>query len=253
MHPTLIKIGSISLYTYGLFIALAFLTAITLAQKEARRYGASTGQITDLGFFILIAAIVGSRILYLMINPELIAQDPWEAFRLWNGGLVFYGGFIAAVITATVFMRKKKMPLWQTTDIFAPALAAGHTLGRIGCFFAGCCYGRSCELPWAVTFSHPDTLAPSGIGLHPAQLYSSASNLCIFIFLWSFRKHKTFDGQIFWIYVLLYGIARSILELFRGDPRGQLFNGALTTSQLIGLLLAVAAVVMLRRLRKPEA
>ncbi|MBW2368925.1 MAG: prolipoprotein diacylglyceryl transferase, partial [Deltaproteobacteria bacterium] len=177
MHPILIKIGNISLYTYGLFIALAFLTAISLAQKEARRYGANSSQITDLGFFILIAAIVGSRILYLIINPELMAQDPWEAFRLWNGGLVFYGGFIAAVITAAIYMRKKKMPLWQTTDIFAPALAAGHALGRIGCFFAGCCYGRACDLPWAVTFSHPDTLAPSGIALHPAQLYASACNL----------------------------------------------------------------------------
>lgn len=131
----------------------------------------------------------------------------------------------------------------------APSLAIGHSIGRLGCFFAGCCYGKACDLPWAVTFTNPDSLAPIGVPLHPTQLYSALTNLFIFIFLCFFRGRKKFDGQLFWIYVLLYGVARSILEIFRGDFRGEPVFGILSVSQTIGCIMAVFAVVMLIYLR----
>ena len=249
MHPILIEIGNIPLYTYGLFVALGFLTALGLAQKEARRVGENPTLMVDLGFYLLIAAIVGSRLFFLIVNPEVVLESPLAAFQIWKGGLVFYGGFIAALITAIVFVRMKKLSFMRVADIFAPGLAAGHAVGRIGCFFAGCCYGKECDLPWAVVFRDPLSLAPTGVHLHPTQLYSVAANLMVFGILWFSRTRITRQGRLFWLYVMLYGIIRTILEIFRGDPRGPLF-GVLSVSQVIGLVLACVAGAALLVLRK---
>jgi len=244
MYPTLLHFGKITIFTYGFFLALGFLAGIFLAKTEAKRVGEDPDKILDLAFYILIAAIVGSRIFYVATNPKLYMAAPLEIFKIWNGGLVFYGGFIAALITGLVYLHRKDMPVWKTTDIIAPSLALGQTLGRLGCFFAGCCYGKVCELPWAVTFTHPDTLAPIGQPVHPTQLYSAATNLTIFILLYAFRRKKKFDGQLFWTYVFLYGITRSIIEMFRGDFRGDLIFNTLSISQATGILMGVLAIIM---------
>ena len=249
MHPVLFNIGKLSIHTYGFFIAMGFLTGIFLAKKEAQRLGEDHEKILDLCFYLLIAAIVGSRLFYVAMNPRMFVSDPLEIFRLWRGGLVFYGGFIAALITAIVYMKKRNMHLWKTADILAPALAAGQFFGRLGCFSAGCCYGKTCDLPWAVTFRNLDSLAPIGMPLHPTQLYHALSNLFIFGFLWFFRSRKKFDGQPFWVYVLLYAMTRSFLEMFRGDFRGYSLGGIISASQAIGAVMAVIAVVMLVTLR----
>lgn len=249
MHPILFKIGNVSLYTYGLFVALGFLTALGLARREAQRLGENPTHILDMGFYMLIAAIVGARLFFLVINPDVISESPWAVFQIWRGGLVFYGGFIAALITAIVYVRKNKIPFLRVADIFSPGLAAGHAVGRIGCFLAGCCYGKTCDLPWAVTFNDPLSLAPIGVQLHPSQLYSVVANFVVFSFLWFFRKRTQYTGQLFWLYVLSYGLVRAFLELFRGDPRGAFF-GDVPVSQGIGLVLAALAAVMLIRMRK---
>jgi len=250
MYPILLKFGKIVVYTYGFFIAMGFLAGISVAKREALRLGEDPQKITDICFYVLISAIVGSRLFYVLINPDIFLSSPLEIFKIWNGGLVFYGGFVGAVLTVIVYVRKEKMKLWNTADILAPAIAMGHCLGRVGCFFAGCCYGKSCELPWAITFTHPDSLAPAGMALHPTQLYSSLNNLAIFAFLWLFRTRKRFDGQLFWSYVLIYGVTRSIIEIFRGDFRGDLFFGILSVSQTIGISFSLAAIAMLFVLRK---
>lgn len=250
MYPTLLHFGKITIYTYGFFLALGFLAGIFLAKYEAKRIGEDPDKILDLAFYILIAAIVGSRIFYVLTNLKMYLADPLEILKIWNGGLVFYGGFIAALATALIYMRMKSMPIWKTTDIMAPSLALGQTLGRLGCFFAGCCFGKTCDLPWAVTFTRPDTLAPIGVSVHPTQLYSAFTNFIIFLFLFFFRKKKKFDGQLFWIYVLLYAITRSVIEIFRGDFRGDLVFGVLSISQTTGCVMAILAVIMLFFLNK---
>jgi phosphatidylglycerol:prolipoprotein diacylglycerol transferase len=194
---------------------------------------------------VLIAAILGSRLFYVATSPEMFMNNPVEILKIWNGGLVFYGGFIAALVTGVVYLKVQNIPVWRTADIMAPSLALAHFFGRIGCFFAGCCYGKYCDLPWAVTFNHPDSLAPTGIPLHPTQLYESLSNLIIFSILWFFRKRKKHDGQIFWIYVLLYGVTRSVIETFRADFRGEYIFGYLSVSQGIGGFMALVSVIML--------
>lgn len=249
MYPVLFRIGPFAVHTYGVFVAMAFLSAIALALREARRVGEDADHILDLCFYMLIAAIVGSRVLYVVIDWPTFQQDPVEIIRIWHGGLVFYGGFIAALLTAFWCIKKKGIPLWKTADILAPPVAFGQFVGRIGCFFAGCCYGRVCDLPWAVTFTDPESLAPKGIALHPTQLYSSLNALLVFVVLVLLRRIKSFEGQIFWMYVLLYGLSRSILEFFRGDERGTLVADMVSTSQLIGVIMAAMAIAMIIVLR----
>ncbi|MCG2829527.1 MAG: prolipoprotein diacylglyceryl transferase, partial [Desulfobacteraceae bacterium] len=142
MHPILLKIGDITIHTYGFFVAMGFLAGILLANSEAKRLGVDHEKVMDLCFYILIAAIVGSRLFYVAINYELFLSNPLDVFKIWNGGLVFYGGFIAAFFTAFVYLKIHKMPIWRTGDIAAPSLAIGHFLGRLGCFSAGCCFGK---------------------------------------------------------------------------------------------------------------
>ena len=229
---------------------MAFLSAIALALRDARREGEDANKILDLCFYVIVAAIVGSRLLYVLVNWSTFRHDPFEILRIWHGGLVFYGGFIGAVTIALWYIRKNGLPLLKTLDIMAPPIAFGQFVGRIGCFFAGCCYGKTSDLPWAVTFTHPESLAPKGVPLHPTQLYSSLNSLLIFMVLVGLRRIKRFDSQIFWSYVLLYGVTRSILEHFRGDERGMFVEGMLSTSQLIGLTVAVIAIVMMIILKR---
>jgi len=250
MYPIIFRFGNFTVYLYGLMIATAFFVGISLARKEAVRMGQDPEKIVDLSFYILISAIIGSRIFYVMTDLDVFLADPVEIFRIWNGGLVFYGGFIMATIVAVIYMKITRMPLWQTADIMAPGLALGQSIGRIGCFFAGCCYGKICNLPWAVTFTNPNSLAPRGIPLHPTQIYSVISDFLIFAVLWFFRKKSRFHGQIFWLYVLLYGITRPIVEIYRGDFRGQTFFEIFSISQIIGAVMAVLAVIMMIILNK---
>lgn len=250
MYPVVFRIGPFVLHTYGVFVAMAFLAAIALALREARRVGEDANKILDLCFYMLVAAIVGSRILYVLVNWSAFRHDLLEIVRIWHGGLVFYGGFIGAVLTALWYIRRQSLSFLRTGDIVAPSIAFGQFVGRIGCFFAGCCYGKTCDLPWAVTFTHADSLAPKAVPLHPAQVYSSLNSLCIFLVLIGLRRIKGFEGQIFWTYVLLYGVTRFILEYFRGDERGMFFQGMFSTSQLFGLILAVIAIAMMAILRR---
>jgi phosphatidylglycerol:prolipoprotein diacylglycerol transferase len=232
---------------------MAFLSAIALALREARREGEDANKILDLCFYVLVAAIVGSRILYVLVNWSDFRHDPFEIVRIWHGGLVFYGGFIGALIAVLWYIRRKGLPLLKTADIMAPSIAFGQFVGRIGCFFSGCCYGKTCDLPWAVIFTHAESLAPKGVPLHPTQLYSALNSLLIFLVLVGLKRIKGFEGQIFWAYVLLYAVTRSILEHFRGDERGMFIEGMLSTSQLIGLIMAVIAIAMMIILRRRKS
>lgn len=246
MYPILFKAGPITLYTYGLMIAIGILVAIGIARREGRWRGLNPDRLTDLAFYLVMAGIVGSRLLYVVTTPEMFINDPLEIFRIWNGGLVFYGAFIAAFLVGMGYVRVHRLPLWKTADSFAPAVAAAHVFGRLGCLFAGCCYGKVCDLPWAIRFIHPATLArPIGVDLHPTQLYSSLNNLAIFVILMALRRRMKFDGQLFWIYIILYGITRSIIETFRADFRGAEILGLFSMSQTIGWSMAVLAVTML--------
>lgn len=253
MHPILIHLGRFSIYTYGFFIAVGFVSGIFLAKKEARRKGVDTETVMDVCFYVIIAAVVGSRLFYVVTAPGPFIENPIEIFMIWNGGLVFYGGFVLALITAVILVHKRGLNVWKVADIFAPAIALGQFFGRLGCFSAGCCYGKICDLPWAVTFHDPNSLAPTGIPLHPSQLYHALGNAAIFAILWAYRKNTRFDGELFWMYVAVYGMVRSVLEIFRDDFRGFIFFDLFSVSQVIGLLMAGLGIAMLVALRRKNA
>jgi phosphatidylglycerol:prolipoprotein diacylglycerol transferase len=251
MHPVLFKLGPLAIHTYGFFIALGFLAAIFISKREAVLQNENPEIITDLLFWILIAAIVGSRFFYIVVNwNDFFPDNLMSIFKIWEGGLVFYGGFIGAAIVSIIYLKKHKIPVWKAADILAPSLPFGHFLGRLGCFSAGCCYGKSCSLPWSVTFSNPESLAPLGQALHPTQLYSSAANLLLFVFLINYKRYKKFDGQVFFTYMVLYAIIRSIIEVFRGDYRGTFSMGELSVAQTIAICLCVFASGMMIYLYK---
>jgi len=252
MHPVLFRLGPLTIHTYGALIACAFLVCIFLATREARRKGIDPDRVTDLGLYILIAAIAGSRILQVAVEYRYYMEHPAEIIQIWKGGLVFYGGFIAALFTSVWYLRKHSLPVWKMGDTLAPFIPLGQAIGRLGCFTAGCCYGAPTDLPWGVTFSDPDTLAVMGVPLHPTQLYESAGSLLIFVGLFAYRKRAKFEGQVFWLYVMLYSVLRFTVEFFRGDTeRGFVHFGGfdISTSQAVGVVAFLTAVVMLSRLK----
>ena len=215
MHPILFEFGPIRLFTYGFFLALAFLSAIFIASREAKRLGLPVVQIYDLCFYAVVAALVGSRLLYVILDPRPFLAHPLKLFALWEGGLDFQGGLFLALVVAIFFIRRHQLP-WRTTlDALGLGMPVGQFFGRIGCFMAGCCYGSPSHLPWAVTFTNPQTLCPLHEPLHPAQLYEALLALGVFGVLTVLKTRKRFDGQLILAYFGLAGLVRFVVEFFR--------------------------------------
>ena len=259
MYPRLFELGPITVYTYGLLLAAAYLLGLKLAMVRARARGLDANRVLDLGIYIIISALVGAKLLLLVTDFKTFTSNPRELLTLARSGGVFYGGLILAVTVALLYIRRVGLPLWTTTDVFAPGIALGHVVGRFGCLFAGCCFGKPTTMPWGITFKDPFAAAnvgtPLGVPLHPTQLYEAGAELLILgILLFSERKGRPFAGRTFWLYMLLYAISRFIIEFYRGDPRGSV--GIFSTSQFISILLAPLAVVMLfylSRAQSPES
>src|SRR5881296_3969480 len=253
MYPRLFELGSITVYTYGVLLAAAYLLGLKLAMVRASRRGLDAGRVLDLGIYIIISALIGAKLLLLVTDFSTFRNDPKELLTLARSGGVFYGGLILAVVVALWYIRRAGLPLWTTCDVFAPGIALGHVVGRFGCFFAGCCYGKPTTKPWGITFTDPFAASnvgtPLGIPLHPTQLYEAGAELLILIILLvTERKGRPFPGRTFWLYMLLYAISRFIIEFYRGDPRGSV--GMFSTSQFISIILAPLAIVMLVRLSR---
>jgi phosphatidylglycerol:prolipoprotein diacylglycerol transferase len=245
MYPLLIKIGDFSLHTYGFMLALGFILAVFVALKEARRVGVDPNLVMDLCFYLVLAALLGSRVFYVLLNWEEFRSHPMDAVKFWQGGLVFYGGLIFAFLTGLWYVRRHHLNFRQLADLMAPSIALGQALGRLGCFAAGCCYGAPTAVPWACTFKNTESLAPLGVALHPTQIYESAATFGIFFALITMRKSKRFAGQLFWYYLLFYSAARFIIEFYRGDPRGWAIPGFISAAQGIAIPLALLALFML--------
>ena len=252
MYPILFRLDGFTIYSYGFFLILGIVVSGILAIQKVRKVGLPVPfeRAVDLFFYSLLSAVVGSRILFVLINFHLYRENPSRIFKIWEGGLVFYGGLILAIGVSIGYMRRYRLPILRLFDLIAPLLALGLFFGRIGCYFAGCCYGKETSLFWGVIFTDPNSLAQLNVPLHPTQLYDAANGLAIFLFLLWKEKRKAFDGQIFFWFLLLYSITRFLIEMLRGDPRGFLFSDLISTSQGIGILLAFLAVSMLFYLKR---
>jgi len=242
--------ATFSIHTYGVMSALGFFLAITVVNREASRKGLDADTVTNLLFGNILWGVIGSRLLFVALSWQEYVDRPFAILNIREGGLVFQGGLIAAVVYSLYFVRRQRLPFWKTGDVLILGLL-GHTFGRLGCLAAGCCYGKSTLLPWAITFTHPDAAGPpSGLPLHPVQLYESAGNLLIFVgLLYLLRRRLRFDGQVLLIYFMAYPILRIFTEVFRGDVvRGFLFEAQLgqflSTSQAISMVELCAAVIL---------
>jgi phosphatidylglycerol:prolipoprotein diacylglycerol transferase len=254
MYPILFRFGSLTIYAYGFSLVIAIFTGGILAFRKARKEGLPIPleQTADLFFSIVLSAIVGSRLLFVLIHFKLFRENPLSIFKIWEGGLVFYGGLLLAAGVSIGYMKWQRMPIWKISDLVSPFLALGLFFGRVGCFLAGCCYGKETSLPWGVVFTDPNSVARLNVPLHPTQLYDAANGLALFFFLNWMEKRKAFGGQIFWLFLFLYSITRFFIEMLRGDPRGFILPDLLSTSQGIGIFLAIVSLFMLFYLKKEQ-
>jgi len=249
VHPILFSLGPLTIYSYGVLLATAYLLGLWLAARRATAAGLDGAKVLDLGIWVIIAALVGAKALLFVVDFEHFTSS-WEGFTtLLRSGGVFYGGLIAAIVVCIYQLRKHRLPLWQSGDLFAPGIALGYMVGRLGCLLAGCCFGRPADVAWAITFTDPAAAmnvgTPLGVPLHPTQVYESIAGLLILVALLAIERWgRTFPGRTFWSFVLLYAVSRFIIEFYRGDDRGMVFD-ALSTSQFISVVLAPLSLVML--------
>jgi len=233
-------------------MALAFFAGLWTATRRARLVNVPGDTVTDVTLWLMAGSVIGARFVYVTTYwKQQFAGQPWtEIFMIQHGGLVYYGGLIGAVISGAAYLRWKKLPLWKIADVLAPSIALGSVFGRIGCLLNGCCYGRACHLPWAITFTNPDAREFSGtpldIPLHPTEIYDALLNLALYAILaWTFRHKRKFDGQIFAMYLAGYAICRSTVEFFRGDyPQDHIHAGIFTSAQLLSIPIFVAGLIL---------
>lgn len=259
MYPILFKIGDAIFFSYGVFLALAFILVIYLCEKEAQKQNIHPVFILNLGLLSTISAFFGAKLFYVIFYQKAFVKLPREIFDIKSSGFVYYGGFILTSLMVLLFCLANKLPFWKINDIIAANLPLGYVIGRIGCFLNGCCFGKITNVPWAVKF--PRWIDANGrlvgsdaflrhfeqglvkfsdthsLSVHPTQLYSAAYGLIIFIILRQLLRHKKFDGQILFSYFILYGFLRFIVEFYRADNPAFLFG--LTNAQIISIILFI--------------
>ncbi len=248
MFPRLLELGPLTVYSYGVLLAAAYLLGLQLAVRRSRREGIPADRVLDLGIYVIIAALVGAKLLLLIVDFQYFRAHPAEIWTLARSGGVFYGGLIVAFAVAAWYVRRHKLPIWTTGDMFAPGIALGHVVGRLGCLLAGCCYGKPTTMPWGITFTNlfaaTNVGTPLNVALHPTELYEAGAELAILILLLATeRRGHNFAGRTFWFYVALYAVSRFVIEFFRGDPRGMMWG--YSTSQLISVGLFPLSLIML--------
>jgi len=260
MLPAL-RLGPLTIYSYGLMMALGVGLGLWFVYVQAQKQGLPAARVLDAAFYILLVSIVGAKLILFFGDVGRYTHNPKELINLARSGGVFQGGLIFGLLFALWYFRRHKLPTWKMADLIGPALALGHGFGRIGCFAAGCCYGRACRLPWGVTFNNPlaeqITGIPLGIERHPVQLYESALNFLNFLVLFLILRRRKFDGQVFSFYIMNYSVIRFFTEFFRGDhpARSYVFRGATSLSSLswpqafciLGLVVGVGLLFIFKK------
>jgi phosphatidylglycerol---prolipoprotein diacylglyceryl transferase len=253
VYPKLFSIGSFYLPTYGVMVALAFLAGLAITVKLARRSGLNPELITNLAVYVALSGMLGAKVLMIVFDWNRYMANPGDIFSLatLQAAGVFQGGLILALVTAFLYMRHQALPPLATSDAFAPGLALGHAIGKIGCFAAGCCWGIETKLPWGVKFHDPAAYALTGvpleIALHPAQLYEAGAEALIFGFLyWRFARPHA-PGQIIGLYLVVSSVTRFFIEFTRNHEQALPFGLPFSITQWIAIVLAFAGAVLLAR------
>ena len=248
MNPILFSIGSINIYAYSVFLTAGCLLGMGWAMRAARLWELDYKLAPITGIIAVISGIIGARTLYVGLYPQEFAGNLLKIFYIWQGGLVFSGAILFGSLAGLLYLRSKQQPILDWLDCFAPGIALGQAVGRLGCFFAGCCYGKPTELPWAVTFKNTASLAPLFQPLHPTQLYHSLAGLVTFLILVIAGNHIKTEGRITGLFLILFSAFRFIIEFFRADYRGEL--GPLSMTQFITLVFFAIGIYLLSIYKK---
>jgi phosphatidylglycerol:prolipoprotein diacylglycerol transferase len=254
MYRTLFDVGPFSIHTYGVALAVAFWLGIELSAREARKRGMDPVSIVDLGIVVLLSSVVGSRLLYVVAHLDSYRGDFLDMFKIWEGGLTFYGGLIAGVIFGIAFLKIKKIPVREAIDVIAPQIALGIAIARVGCFMNGCCFGRQTGLPWACTFPADSQagMVLGHVGLHPTQLYSAVANFGIFLFLRRRFRARPRNGTVFYTFLIAYGLWRFAIDYLRYYEDSMLVTragGGITWNQVVSIVLVAVGAILIARSR----
>ena len=259
MRPILFQLGQFPVRSYGLAMALAFIVGILVARRRARAAGLEPDVIIDFAFFVILASIAGARAVHVIVQWDYYRTDPLSIFRIWEGGLAQYGGIAAGVITGMIFFVRRHIDPWMGADVVAPSVALGVAIGRIGCFLNGCCYGKACSLPWAVTFPASSIAGQHvhGVPLHPTQIYESLAALAIFFILIVVDRRKPFYGFTLWLLIILLAAYRFLIDPLRQyEATAMVLQGprfGFTANQAIGIVLIAVSIGFMAFLRKRGA
>jgi len=250
MHPILFQFGSITIYTYGFFIALgAVLASLYMWRVGKKRYNITFDQANQLFLLLIAASVVGGKLFMIFESPSFYFSHPTELFS--KNGFVFYGSLLFCIPAMLWYFKKNNLPVAGMLDVMAAVTCIVHGFGRIGCYNAGCCFGKPTASAFHVVFTNPICQAPLNVPLHPTQLYEAASIFLILVVLLIIDRYKKFDGQVFLTYLILYAIVRSVIELYRGDiERGFIIDKVLSYSQFISLLVGITAIFFYIKLRR---
>lgn len=251
MKPILFSIGSINVYAYSVYLTAGCLLGMGWAMRAARLWELDYKLAPVTGIISVVSGVIGARAVYVSLYPQEFAGNLLKIFYVWEGGLVFSGAIIFGSLAGLLYLRSKQQPILDWLDCFAPGIALGQAAGRIGCFFAGCCYGKPTDLPWGVTFRNTDSLAPLFQSLHPTQLYHSLAGLVTFLILLVAGNHIKTEGRITGLFLILFSAFRFIIEFFRADYRGEL--GPLSMTQCITLVFFAIGIYLLSIYKKRSA
>jgi phosphatidylglycerol:prolipoprotein diacylglycerol transferase len=252
MLPILITIGPFELRAYGVMIAAAFLVGTWVGLREARRKGFDPELVYDLLFVVMLTSIAGARLYFVVFSePRWFFSHPLEILAIWKGGLSLHGGLLGGLLAGLWFTHRRRLPFWRFADTLTPSIMIGQAVGRMACVLNGCSYGKPTSLPWAVTFTNPAAQAPHNVPLHPTQFYELSADLALFGILWLLRRRMRFDGQLFLIYGISYGLARLGLETFRGDSLLIADLVPVPQAASVVILLLAGSVYLMRRRAQP--
>lgn len=248
MRPILLQLGALPIRSYGLLIAVAFMVGIWIARRRAVRIGYDPDIIIDLSVIVILVSIIGARLAYVFVRWNYYQHDILGILRIWEGGLALYGGMVAGALVGLWFFRRRGIDMWAGADLVAPSLAMGVTIGRIGCFLNGCCYGKVCAHPWGVVFSENSIAGMHypGVHLHPTQLYEAFLGLVVFFVLLAADRRKPFEGFLLWLFVILLSVSRFLIDPIRqyGTESIAFRSGALalTNNQVSGVALVLLSL-----------
>lgn len=254
MYPLIFKIGPVGIHTYGVVLVIAFFSALSVAKFDAKRIGLNFKTVDSLASYLLISGLIGARLYYaLFYDPLYYLRYPWTLLFIWEGGLAIHGALIGGFIASLYFSKKRGISFFKLADFISPPLILAQTIGRIGCFLNGCCYGIPTDKPWGVIFPK-ESFAYYKFGMvavHPTQLYEMLFNLFGFIFLWNMRKKVKYEGDLFLFYLIYYSLIRFFISFYRADSL-YIWGTTIRLAHVVSIFMIIVAIYLFYYKRKAK-